>query len=202
MSKKWITVEREYGSGGTEIGRKVAELAGVPFYGREILEKVSELSGVDIDRIEAYEETATGGLAYSMLAMSQSVSGTEDMLSPQDKVYIQEQRVIMELARKESAVFLGHCAAEAIEDKENIIRVFIRCSDAKAKKDRIIKEYGIAPGKVDSVRRKFDKKRANYYVANTGKRWDDFLNYDVVLDSGRLGIDGCVKALERLLEKD
>ncbi|MDD7295339.1 MAG: cytidylate kinase family protein, partial [Oscillospiraceae bacterium] len=77
--------------------------------------------------------------------------------------------------------------------------VFIRCNNEEEKRDRIIKDYGIQREMVESTRKRFDKKRANYYHVNTGKKWDDFRNYDVILDSGVLRINGCVAALKGLL---
>ena len=78
--------------------------------------------------------------------------------------------------------------------------VFIHCSDEKAKRERIIKTYDIPESKVDVVQRKYDKKRANYYNVNTERQWEDFKQYDIVLDSGKLGIDGCVRILKAILE--
>ena len=98
------------------------------------------------------------------------------------------------------AEFLGHCAAEALKEEEGVIRVFIRCSDEEARRWRIVEEYGIDAGKVGTVRKKFDRKRANYYYANTVKKWDDFKNYDLVLDSGKLGEEVCVRMLCALVE--
>lgn len=96
---------------------------------------------------------------------------------------------------------MGHCACEALGAQTGLLKVYIRCSDVKAKKARIVSEYGIPEQDVDTVRRRFDKKRSNYYGANTGRRWTDAANYDIVLDSGTLGIEGCVKVLCSLAEK-
>lgn len=77
--------------------------------------------------------------------------------------------------------------------------MFIRCSNEAEKKKRIVEDYGISLSDADRVRKKYDKKRANYYYANTAKKWDDFRNYALVLDSGILGIDGCVAVLNSLI---
>ena len=107
--------------------------------------------------------------------------------------------MIRRLAADGPAVFLGHCACEALKDHEGVINVFIRCTDEEKRMRRVTGEYGIPASKADAVMRKFDKKRANYYYVNTVRRWDDFSNYDIVLDSGRLGAGCCADMLSLLL---
>lgn len=198
MSKKYIAIEREYGSGGTTIARRLSEESGVPCYGQEILEAVSKKLGVSVSTVERYEETVTTSFLYSIFAMSQANQGNLDLLPEEERIFIEEQAEIQNFAGKGSAIFLGHCAAQALEDHKNVIRVFIRCSDMELKKRRIMNDYGVPESQAEATRKKKDKKRANYYAANTGKKWDALQNYDVVLDSAALGVDGCVKMLKAL----
>lgn len=200
MKFKYITIEREYGSGGSAVARVLAEMTGVSCYGREILEIVSKENEIPIDQIENYEETVSNSFLYSVFVMAKAASGDTDMLMEEGHIYVAEQAVIRRMANHGAAVFLGHCSSEALKDYEGVLNVYIRCSDEKAKKERIVSSYGIAPEKADATKRKFDKKRGNYYYANTLKKWDDFRNYDLVLDSGVLGIDGCVQVLKSLLD--
>ena len=102
------------------------------------------------------------------------------------------------MASRGRAIFLGHCAAEALKDKKGVIKVFIR-SSKEDKTKRIMDLYGIDEKEVELIRKKYDKKRANYFYANTAKTWDDFRNYDIVLDVSLLGIDGCVAALKGVM---
>ena len=187
---KYIIIEREYGSGGTQIARELSSRINVPCYGREILEKLSEESNISVDSIERYEEKATNSLLYSVYLMSQAVSGSMDMLTKEGHIYVAEQNIIQRFAKKGPAIFLGHCASEALKEYDNVIKVFIRCSDDNIKRQRIIDTYGIPANETDIVRRKFDKKRSNYYNINTERKWNDFNEYDIVLDSATLGIDG------------
>lgn len=202
MSINYITIEREYGSGGTEIARRLAEQCKVPCYGREILEAVSREWNVPIERIEKYEENSTGSFLYSMYALSRAGSGESDLLSLEGHVFVEEQKVIQKMAASGKAIFLGHCAAEALKYQKDVINVFIRCSDEKEKRDRISKEYGIEDSQIESTRKRFDKKRGNYYHANTGRQWLNFTNYDIVLDSAKLGLDGCVDVLKTIFERN
>ena len=199
MKCRYITIEREYGSGGTQIGRLLAAKAGIPCYGREILEEVSREYQIPADRIERYEETATNSILYSIYMLSQTVSGNADMLSNEGHIHVAEQAVIRRLAADHPAVFLGHCASEALKEYDGVVRVFIRCTDEEAKKKRIIEEYGIPASQADTVRRKFDRKRAVYYYANTAQKWEDLRKYDIVLDSGRLEAGQCADILYSLL---
>lgn len=200
MKFRYITIEREYGSGGTKIGRELSKVSGVPCYGREILEAVAKKRGITEDQINRYEESVTGSLLYTIFVMGRMQSGNQDMLTEEGKIFLDEQLEIRRLAMDGPAIFLGHCASEALREQKGVIKVFIRSSDDQEVKKRIEEDYQIARDKVDSTRRYYNKKRAGYYRANTGNDWKDIKNYDLILDSAVLGIDGCVKVLKGIFE--
>lgn len=200
MKFRYITIEREYGSGGTKIARRLSEVSGVPCYGREILEAVAKKQGIPVERINQYEEKATGSLIYSMFVMSRVPTGDPNMLTKEGKVFLDEQLEIRRLAMEGPSIFLGHCASDALRDQKGVIKVFIHSENEEEVKNRIAKDYGIAPGDVESTRRFYNKKRAGYFRANTGNEWKDLKNYDVVLDSAKLGIEGCVNILKGIFE--
>ncbi len=199
MKCNYITIEREYGSGGTFVARKLAEQCGIACYGREILEEVSKEYNISPESIEQYEETVTNSFLYSMFIISRAQAGDPDMLANEGHIYVAEQLMIKKLASRGKAIFLGHCAAEALKDRQGVVKVFIR-SSKEDKTKRIMDLYDIDEKEVELVRKKYDKKRANYFYANTAKTWDDFRNYDIVLDVSNIGIDGCVAALRGILE--
>ena len=188
MKFRYITIEREYGSGGTKIARRLSEACGVPCYGHEILEAVAKKQGIPVERINQYEEKATGSVLYTMFVMSRA----------EGKVFLDEQLEIRRLATAGPAIFLGHCACDALKDQKGVVKVFIHSEDEEEIKARITKDYGIAPEDVESTRRYYNKKRAGYFRANTGNDWSNLKNYDVVLDSSKLGIEGCVNVLKGL----
>ncbi len=200
MKFRYITIEREYGSGGTKIGRELSKLSGVPCYGREILEAVAKKRGITEDQINRYEESVTGSLLYTIFVMGRMQSGNQDMLTEEGKIFLDEQLEIRRLAMDGPAIFLGHCASEALRDQKGVIKVFIRSSDDQEVKKWIEEDYQITKDKVESTRRYYNKKRAGYYRANTGNDWKDIKNYDLILDSAVLGIDGCVKVLKGIFE--
>lgn len=200
MKFRYITIEREYGSGGTKIGRELSKVSGVPCYGREILEAVAKKRGITEDQINRYEESVTGSLLYTIFVMGRMQSGNQDMLTEEGKIFLDEQLEIRRLAMDGPAIFLGHCASEALRDQKGVIKVFIRSSDDQEVKKRIEEDYQITKDKVESTRRYYNKKRAGYYRANMGNDWKDIKNYDLILDSAVLGIDGCVKVLKGIFE--
>ncbi len=199
MSFKYITIEREYGSGGTKIARRLAEECGISCYGEEIFEAVSRKLDISVEQIQKYEETVSNSFLYTVFMMSRAQEGNADMLSKEGHIFVAEQQEIKNFAASGSAVFIGHCASEALKDRK-VVKVFIRCSDSKEKAKRITEDYGIELKQVESTRNRFDSKRAKYYYANTTQKWDDLKNYDIVLDSAKLGIDGCVDVLKGILQ--
>ena len=197
---RYITIEREYGSGGTKIARETADRCGISCYGREILEKVSKYQHVSLEELEQYEENVSSSFLYSLFVMTQSQTGNPDLLSGEAKLFVAEARIIRELAKAGPAVFVGHCASQALRDTDGVLRVFIHADDAE-KRRRIIQDYHVPENQVDITCHRFNRKRANYYAFCTQKKWNDLNNYDIVLDSSRLGIDGCAAALSALIQK-
>lgn len=199
MRYRYLTIEREYGSGGLQIAEELSKALKIPCYGREILALTCERLGISETKIEKYEETVTNSFLFSVFLMSNSVSGRSEPVTGEGQIYLAEQAVIRDLAAKGPAIFLGHCASEALRGVNGVASVFIR-ADKAHKKARIQTEYGVDERAVESTRKYYDKKRANYYYANTARRWDDLTGYDLVLDSGTLGAAGCVAALTGLMK--
>lgn len=194
MKVRYIAIEREYGSGGTEIAGKTAAKCGISCYGTEIMETVANRQNVSLEELRQYEENVSNSFLYSLFVMTQGQTGDPDLLSGEAKLYVAEARVIRELADSGPAIFVGHSAGQALRDREGVLRVFIHGSE-EAKLRRIVEEYGIPAGEAQAVCRQYNRRRANYYNFCTHEKWNDFRNYDMVLDSSRLGIEGCVKAL-------
>ncbi len=198
MKFKYITIEREYGSGGTEIAKKLAEKCGISCYGSEIMEQAAGKLHISVEEAQRYEEKITSSFLYSVFVMSQAQSGNINSLPMESRLYVEEHNAICEFAKKARGVFVGHCASEALKDETGVLRVFIR-ANSDFKRNRVVSEYGISEKDADGTCRRFDKKRSTYYTFNTSKKWDDMANYDMVLDSSVLGVDGCVDAIAALL---
>ena len=200
MKYYYALIEREYGSAGTAIGEKLSELGQIPCYGAEILEKVSERLNIDVDRIQRYEEKATNSFLYSIYLMGRMNEGADGHLSNEGQIYLEEQRVIRELAAQGPAVFVGRCAVNAFDDRKDVLKVFIR-ADKELRKKRAVENYGIRPNEAETVVHKFDRKRGSYYAANTGRDWKDPSNYHLILDSGKLGIEQCARIIRGAMEE-
>ena len=198
MNVKYVAIEREYGSGGTEIARKTAEKCGIACYGTEIMETVANRQNVSMEELMQYEENVSNSFLYSLFVMTQSQTGDPDLLSGEAKLYVAEARVIRELAGCGPAIFVGHSAGQALKDQKGVLRVFIHADEA-SKHSRIVQTYGIPAGEAEAVCRRYNRRRANYYNFCTHEKWNDFRNYDLVLDSSRLGIEGCVRALTGII---
>ena len=201
MKVRYITIEREYGSGGTKIAQEAARRSGIACYGPEILETVARQQNLSVETLQQYEENVSNSFLYSLFVVSQSQVGDPDLLSGEAKLFVAEARVIQELAKRGPAIFVGHSACQALSGVEGVLHVYIH-ADEDSKRQRIIRDYGIPAGQVDRVCQKFNRRRANYYNFCTRQKWNDLGNYDVVLDSSRLGIDGCARVLAALLSRE
>ncbi len=184
MKHTVITISRQHGSGGREIGRRVVEQLGIPFYDREIIELAAKDSNIDISFFENSETKDVGSLIYDLSA------GSHVMLPITDRVYLQQAKTIRDVAAKGGCVIVGRCADAILADNSNVLRVFIY-ADSDVRRERVETFYHES---VDSLE-KLEKKRCSYYQHYTGKRFGDPQNYDMCLNSGSLGINECVKTI-------
>lgn len=201
MKYKYITIEREYGSGGTQIAREAAKRCGVPCYGREIIEAVASDQNLSTSQIDAYEESVSNSFLYSVYLLSKAQTGDPDMLTKEGHIYLAEQKAIKSFAAAGPAIFVGHCASEALKDKKGVLKVFIR-ANSETRYKRAVDEYGIPEHSAKSTIQKFDHKRERYYYANTTHKWRDPDNYDLVFDSSTLGVSGCVDILAMIMNHE
>ena len=190
MSNRIITIEREYASGGREVGQKVAEKLGIAFYNREILEMASERCGVSVDYLASAEAAAPKSFLYTLMLSSNPTRSIEDNLPLSDKVYIVETNIIKELAEKGDCVIVGRCASYILRELDRIFSTFIY-ADTDTRVKRAVDNYGIEPRRVEAMLRKSDKRRETFYSINTGGNWYDKSNYALCLNSSTLGIDLC-----------
>ena len=208
MEKFVITVARETGSGGHNITRKLSEALGVPYYDRDLLRKASEVSGIHERLFGAADERI--GLKEMLSAAEKVYTGevlppdSDDFTSTRN-LFSFQARIIKELAETESCIILGRCANYLLADRKDVLRVFIH-APLEAREERVA-SYSLAwsPREVTKYIRLEDKRRASYYRYYTGEEWRDAAGYDLSLNSGELGEEGCVRrildVLPRLLGK-
>ena len=194
MKNRIITISRQFGSGGRTVGREVAKKLGIPCYDHELIERLAEESGFAKEYIKNESEYRPFG---SRLASALNVGTGFDPLTNQDRLWIAQKRMILELGAKESCVIVGRCADAILEDQADCLRVFIHASFEQRAK-RIVEVYGETEVPTERRLRDKDKRRIRYYQYYTDRTWGDINNYDVALDAGRLGIDKCVEIIAGL----
>ena len=182
-----IAIEREYASGGLEIGEKLAERLGIPCYGQEILERAAVKLRLPPERLADAEEKITGSLLYSLVAFASiPADANPEYLSLEQKLALTEANIIKDLALS-PCVIIGRAAAALLKDKMNTIKVFIH-ADYGARMDRAVNVYRLEPRQAESALRRFDKRRAAFFRAVTSSEWKDPDLYHITLNSGKLGI--------------
>ncbi len=192
-----ITISRQFGSGGRTIGKETADKLGIPCYDEEIINQIAEKSGFAKEFIkESGEYTASTSWIGNIFA-SRDYNGH----SVQEDLWHMQSRIVEELAEKGPCVIVGRCADYILRDKAELLTVFIHASMEK-RAERIVNIYG--EDKEQSAEKRLlnkDKRRKAYYQLYTDTKWGDAKNYDVSLDSGRLGIDTCVSILTELYQQ-
>lgn len=192
MSKHIITISRQYGSGGRFIGKLLAEKLGIPLYDNELITLAAKKSGYSEAIFENVEKTATHSLLYS-LSMFGSTAGVYG-LPLSDKVFIIQSEIIKKVASEGPCVIVGRCADYVLKDDPNVVHVFIH-SDLEDRIKRAVTYYGLTEDKAKETITKTDKRRSSYYNYYTGHRWGDAGNYEISLNSDRIGIENCVDIL-------
>ncbi len=189
MKKNIITISRQFGSGGRTVGRQLAERLNIPFYDRELVNQVAEETGFDTKFIEENGEFSPSKSIFSF-AVSQGVPCMQNGLSVSDFIFCMQRQVILKLAEK-PCVIVGRGADYILRDRDDVFDVFIHAS-MENRADRIVRLYGESEKKPEQRLADKDKKRKIYYKHYTDREWGDAKNYDMCLDSGRIGIDKCV----------
>lgn len=188
-----ITIGRQFGSGGREVGRKIAEKLGIAFYDKELISVAAKQSGLCEQIFETHDEKPTSSFLYSLVMDTYSLgyggNGYVDVPVGQ-KVFLAQFDAIKKLAEKESCVIVGRCADYALEGYDNVFNVFIH-ADKMERIARVmhrdgVKKEGDAWDKIN----KSDKRRANYYNYYANKKWGDAKTYDLCLNSSIFGIEG------------
>lgn len=187
--KTIITISREFGSGGRSIGKLVAEKLGYKFYDSEIVNEVAKRSGFSPEFIEEYGEYATARSSLLFTLATANQSGMQ-ALSMHDRLYIEQTKIIEELAQAGNCVIVGRCADYILRDRKDCLHVFIH-ADMESRAKRIVERYGESDKAPMKRLTEKDQKRKVYYRNYTGRTWGQAQNYDLCLNSGVLGIINC-----------
>ena len=193
-NKKYIvTITRQFGSLGRPVAREMSELLGIEYYDRDIVEATSKKMHLPVSQISEHEEKYSTNLFSMLLPLG------SDSIAKQDEIYNVQKEIIREMAEKESCIIVGRCADYILKDQTNVVRVFVH-----APKEyliaRTLERNSMTEKEAEKFIEKTDKERSEYYTYHTGRSWVDARNYDLCLDSSRLGFEGCVKAIKAYME--
>lgn len=195
-----IAIEREYASGGNEIGERVASKLDIPCYGQEVLKRAADRMNTAPERLLHLEETTSNSLLYSLGMAVKVATGERDGLSEEGALYVTEERVIKDMALQGPCVIIGRCAGWILRDRKDVLRVFIH-ADRDFRKKRAVERYEVPQNNAENTLKRYDRRRSNFYRANTGMNWDDKKGYHLVLDSSTIGIGECVNIICRLVQE-
>ena len=188
MTKRIITISREFGSGGRFIGEEVAKKLGIACYDKNIIGQIAEKSGFSPEYIQEKSELSPkkGLFAYAFTGRDRTGKSVEDM------VYEAQRKVILEIAEKESCVIIGRNADFILKDRTDVLNVFIH-GDLPEKTERICRLYHVSKAEAKKMMEDIDKLRRSNYNFYTDQKWGMAANYTLCLNSSQLGYELCEK---------
>lgn len=202
-SNKIITITRQYGSGGHDIGKAVADRLGISFYDKELISLVAKESGIAPEVFENADERATNSLLYSLSVglynYGNGFSSTMDDLPVNDKLYILQHKIIKEKAESEKFVVVGRCADYILRKYDNVVKVFIY-AELESRMKRAVEKKGIEEARAKQIVTRADKNRANYYSFYSGQKWGNPENYDLCINTTRLSVEQAADLILNYLE--
>lgn len=192
-----ITIGRQYGSGGREIGEKLAANLGISFYNNELITMAAQKSGLSHEVLGEADEKATNSLLYTLAMGSTFFNGNAGValeMPINDKLFITQSDIIKGIAEEKPAVFIGRCADYVLRDEPNLLKLFIY-APMEFRSRHVAERHDLSEAKAKDLIVKTDKRRSNYYGYYTGQKWGKLENFNLSIDSSKLGIDGTVKFL-------
>ena len=185
---------REYCSGGKEIGKKVSDELGYTFLDKQLITEAAKKSGYDESVFEKVDEVATNSLLYSLVLGTYGANAAGAM-PDNDKLFGLQAEIIRDTAKEKNCVVIGRCADYVLREEPHLIKIFLK-ADMDFRVERFRSLYTTPEGKKpEDIINKTDKKRASYYKFYTGNLWKDMNNYDLVINTGKVGIDNAVATI-------
>lgn len=204
-----ITVGRQMGSGGLEIGKRVAEQLGLGFYDKELLLEAARESGICSDcfaRIDEQVQTVYGGVGVFGMRFPflSDPAGVQSPTLSADNLFLVQSETMQGIADKGNALFVGRCADYVLRERADLLSVFI-CASDEARVERIVNRMGCSTDEARNMMRRSDKQRAAYYDYFANRRWGAASSYHLCIDSSRMGIDNAVEMImacaKRVMER-
>lgn len=195
--KNVIVIGRQYGSGGHDIGKILADKLGFDFYDQEIIKMAAGTTGLTSEFIEKREETMTNSLLYDLVNQMYQYRDEKEE-APKDKIFDAESKVIRDLADKGNCVIIGRCSDYVLRDDDRVLKVFFT-APMESRIERVMKRLGVESGNAQHRIRKEDKYRADNYRYYTGRIWGASANFDLTINTD-LGIDFIEKCIDDALK--
>ncbi|MDR3052497.1 MAG: cytidylate kinase-like family protein [Coriobacteriales bacterium] len=201
MTKQIITIGRQYGSGGREIGEKVATQLGYAYYDKELIRQIAKQGDIDIELVNKQGEGIMGKLS-SLLSYANPAQGKdEDTLPFADRLFLVQSRTIKQIADGGPCVIIGHSADYFLQEYPDILNVFVHANwDSRV--ERVMRRNNLGEHEAVARIKKIDKNRASFYEQYTEKRWGNASNYHVALSSSSFGIDKTAEIITHIAQMD
>lgn len=200
-----ITIGREFGSGGKYIGQRLAEDLGMKLYDKEILSKVSEESGIELEVLEEVDEKQEQSFWYtfarSMYSSADSITTMSEIPS-NEKLFIEQAKVIEELSENENCIIIGRCSNLILKERPDVLNVFVYSSDMDFKINRKMKydNYENANEALKEIQR-IDAERAAYYnYFSPNLKWGDKKGYDLMIDTSKFGVEAAIELIKEYVK--
>ena len=190
MTKRIITISREFGSGGRFIGEEVAKKLGIAYYDKNIINEIAEKSGLSPEYVLENAELSPKKRLFAYAFAGRDMTGK----SVEDMVYEAQRKVILALAEKESCVIIGRNADYILKDREDVLNVFIH-GEMPEKTQRIMRLHNVDAREAAKMMADTDKRRMTNYNFYTERKWGYASNYSLCLNSSQLGYDRCEKII-------
>ena len=195
MGNQIYTIGREFGSGGYEVGRMLAERLGIKLYDKELLAQAAKSSGFCKEIFENHDEKPTSSFLYSLVM--DTYSGGSYSSAPfldmplNHKVFLAQFDTIKKIAEQQSCVIVGRCADYALADNPDCLNIFVH-AEMEDRISWISKRKDLTENKARDLIQKTDKQRASYYNYYTCKKWGDSRSYDLCLNTSKISKEACV----------
>lgn len=193
-----ITISRQFGSNGREIGRKLAEYLDIGYYNKEIMERIAKDMGVSSDFFNEDNQNEDGLYSVSNRKLMRFASIAE--LSVNSQVFERATDLICGIAQRESSVIVGRCADYILKDNPDTISVFC-FSDLEERIRFSINEYDVPAKQAKKIVQEKDMKRARFYEFHTNQKWGDAKNYSLLINTSKMSTDEVVETIAALYDK-
>lgn len=203
MNDQIITIGRQFGSGGREIGQTIAKKLDIPFYDKELITMAAEQSGISAEVFEKADEKASNTLLYALLLASFPMSVHTSQINElplNDRLFIIQFDIVKRIAKAGPCVIVGRCASYMLRDRNDVVKAFIH-APTEARVERVRRVHALNAKDALEMIQKTDKRRSMYYSYFTDTKWSDLSNYDLAINSAQVGVEGAADMIIDFAER-